>query len=100
MVWLPADSADVEHVAAPPATTWLPHPEIVAPPSRKSTVPVGLVPVMVAVNVTVCPVIEGFADEPSAVELMTCASYAPTSQVAVPFPSPSSGRVRPRWSTL
>src|SRR5688572_8849210 len=28
------------------------------------------------------------------------ASYAPISQIAVPFPSPSTGRATPRWSRL
>ncbi len=46
-------------------------------PSRKATLPVGLVPVTVAVKVTDCPTVDGFADETSAVvvtDLTTCAS--------------------------
>jgi hypothetical protein len=51
-LWLPADSALVVHVAVPPLTLCAPQPEIELPPSSKFTLPVGLAPVTVAVNVT------------------------------------------------
>ena len=37
-------------------------PEIEVPPSRKFTVPVGLVPVAVAVKVTFAPTVDGLAE--------------------------------------
>ncbi len=58
--WLPTDSDEVAHVALPPEIVWAPQPEIVAPLSWNATVPVGLAPLTVAVNVTDCPAPEGF----------------------------------------
>jgi hypothetical protein len=52
MLWLPADSALVVHVAVPPLTLCAPQPEIEPLPSSKFTLPVGLAPATVAVNVT------------------------------------------------
>ena len=60
----PADRAEVEKVALPADT--IPEPSSVAP-SKNCTVPVGLVPVTVAVNVTDCPNGLGLALEPSVV---------------------------------
>ena len=62
----PALSADVESVATPPDSVPVPR---VAVPSLNVTVPVGVpVPeVTVAVNVTDCPNVLGFADDVSAV---------------------------------
>ena len=72
----PAEVAEVaetpeaaQRLAEPPLTACAPQPLIVVPPSLKFTLPVGLSPVTVAVNVTDCPAVDGFADEASAVEL-------------------------------
>ena len=63
IVWLaPTPSAVVLQVATPdPFTGWVPH--VVMPPPVKATVPVGLAPVTVAVKVTFCPTVEGFAED-------------------------------------
>jgi hypothetical protein len=62
----------VEHVAVRalplPESATAEHPEIELPPSVKLTVPVGLLPVTVAVKVTPAPTIEGFAELESEVE--------------------------------
>jgi len=52
MLWLPADKPEVVHVAVPLLNACAPQPPIVVPPSLKSTVPDGLSPATVAVNVT------------------------------------------------
>ena len=61
---VPGVSVDVVSVATPAIRGWVAN---VAAPSRKVTVPVGLDPVTVAVNVTACPAVDGFADEVSVV---------------------------------
>ena len=43
------------------------HPVIDVAPSRKLTVPVGLVPVTLAVKVTAAPTVDGLSELPSAV---------------------------------
>ena len=66
MLWLPAASA----VVVQPAVRMLPlpanaaalHPAIEAAPSRKLTVPVGAVPLTVAVKVTLAPGADGLAE--------------------------------------
>ena len=60
-------SAEVVNVACPPASS-APIP-IAVEPSRKLTLPVGVepVPVTVAVNVTLCPAVDGFTEESRAV---------------------------------
>ena len=65
MEWLPVERLLVEQVAALPETTIAEQPAIEAAPSRKSTVPVGAPadPETLAVNVTLCPAVEGFAEE-------------------------------------
>lgn len=64
-----AGSEPVVQLATPAVSGRLAHPVIDVPPSLKSTVPVGLSPLTVAVNVTECPGAEGFGEEPSAVLL-------------------------------
>jgi len=69
---VPVDSVEVENVAVvtPAVVDTAPVPNVVAP-SLKVTVPVGLAAavlpglftVMIAVNVTDCPGVDGFADE-------------------------------------
>jgi hypothetical protein len=69
--WVATDSDVVENVAFPAAPT-APVPSVVAP-SRNVTVPV-IVPavaeVTVAVNVTLVPLVDGFNDDASAVEVV------------------------------
>ena len=69
---MPAARALVVHCAvrtlpAPPVSATAPQPPNVTPPSLKLTVPVGAVPVTVAVNVTEAPVGAGFCELASAV---------------------------------
>jgi hypothetical protein len=71
IVWLPNASVDVENVALPETSVPLP---TLTPPSKNVTVPVGVpepgeAALTVAVNVTVCPNTDGFADEVTVVEL-------------------------------
>src|SRR5690348_14506064 len=65
MLCVPALSAAVTHLAVRllplPASAMALQPEIELPPSLKLTVPVGLLPVTVAVKVTLAPAVEGFA---------------------------------------
>src|SRR5437764_1051269 len=64
MVWLPADNALVAQVAVPELSACAPHePTVAMGPSLKSTVPVGLLPVTVAANVTDWPNVDGLTDE-------------------------------------
>ena len=78
MLWVPAVSAAVEHVAVRvlplPETATALHPEIDTPASVKFTVPPGLNPVTDAVKVTLAPATEGLAElvsEVDAVALLT-----------------------------
>ena len=61
MSWLPTPSPDVERLATP--ATIVPVPRL-APPSKNSTDPPGVADasadVTVAVNVTLCPKVDGF----------------------------------------
>ncbi len=58
MLYVPAASAMVEHVAAPLAMAAAAQPPIVAPFALKLTVPVGVVlPITRAVKVTDCPAV-------------------------------------------
>jgi hypothetical protein len=50
-----------------PASATAEHPESDVPPSVKLTLPVGLVPVTVAVKVTLAPTVEGLAELASVV---------------------------------
>ena len=62
MLWLPAVSADVVHVALAALTACAVQPAIETPLFVKPTVPVGELPVMVAVNVTLAPNADGFTE--------------------------------------
>jgi len=67
MAWLPCVSVVVEKVALPLLITPLP---ICVAPSRKLTVPLiepEVCEVIVAVNVTDCPTVDGFCEEARAV---------------------------------
>ena len=78
----------VRTLPAPPVNATAPHPPNVTPPSLKLTVPVGAVPVTVAVNVTDAPTGAGLAELASAVVvasgplLMTCDSAGWSTGVA------------------
>src|SRR5205085_2881825 len=71
MLWAAAVSVPVEHAAVRvlplPETATAPQPAIDVPPSVKFTEPVGLLPLIVAVNVTVEATIAGFAELASVV---------------------------------
>ena len=71
MLCVPCVSALVEQVAVrllpAPVTAAVEQPAIETAPSRKFTVPVGLVPLTVAVNVTEAPTVDGLSELPSAV---------------------------------
>jgi hypothetical protein len=67
MLWLPTGSAAVENNAVPPLTGAMP---IELAPSKNCTVPVAAAGDTVAVNVTDCPDVDGFADDASAVVLL------------------------------
>jgi len=74
MLWVPTVRLAVAHVAMrelpdPVSATAL-QPEIEVPPSVKLTVPVGLVPVTVAVKVTFAPTVDGLAELANAVLLV------------------------------
>jgi hypothetical protein len=58
IVWFPCVRAEVESVAVPEASVAVPKD---VPPSKNCTVPVEAAGVTVAVNVTLCPVVDGFA---------------------------------------
>jgi hypothetical protein len=66
MLLLPTPSAAVAQVAVRilplPDSALAPHPVIVVPPLVKLTLPVGAVPVTVAVNVTLVPAGEGLSE--------------------------------------
>ena len=54
-------------LAAPAGSATAPQPEIALPPSVNATVPVGALPATAAVNVTLAPTSDGFADVDSVV---------------------------------
>ena len=86
MLCVPAESPGVAQVAVRefplPVTTAAEHPEMDVLPSLKLTVPVGDTPVTVAVNVTLDPIGEGFAELATLVvvatlDVTTCDSALP-----------------------
>ena len=111
MVWLPAESVEVANVAVPFVS--VPVPRVVAP-SAKVTVPDGVplpgaVAATVAVNVTVCPEIEGFGEEVSASVVLawptvTVAAVAevrlPVARVAGDALELSASTAKPPWPTM
>ena len=66
MEWVPTLNPLVLHAAVRalplPTTETAPHPEIVAPPSVKLTLPVGFVPVTVAMKITLVPAVAGLPE--------------------------------------
>jgi len=81
MLWNPTLSELVVKVALPPTRVAVPR---VVAPSFKVTVPVGFVPVTVAVNVTGVPTVLGFCEETSELveALVTSVTLAITAVVA------------------
>jgi hypothetical protein len=65
MLWTPTASAEVAHAAVrelpEPVRATAEQPESELPPSLKLTLPVGALPVTVAVNVTLWPCVEGLS---------------------------------------
>ena len=70
-------------LVAPVGSVTALQPEIAAPPSVKAAVPVGAVPVTVAVKVTLVPSIDGSAELASAVLLLLLAGLTPCAKVAL-----------------
>jgi hypothetical protein len=85
--WLPVASEVVVHVAMPLASVAALQLAIDVAPSRKFTVPVGTPadPEAVAVKVTLCPGVEGFADEASAREGFNLTDWLNAADVVEPY---------------
>jgi hypothetical protein len=85
---VPLAKAEVENVATPDASVTLP---IAAPLSKNCTVPAAAEGVTVAVNVTACPTVKGFALEASATEeaaftfWLSAAETAPAFEESPPY---------------
>ena len=67
MLWVPELRLVVEHVAvllfvAPAGSATAPQPAIALPPSVKATLPIGAVPVTVAVKVTLLAITDGLTE--------------------------------------
>ena len=77
--WVATVSADVTNVATPPATA--PVPMEVAP-SKKVTVPVAAEGETLAVNITVCPKVDGFKLELNPVVVLVLAGVFTTCETA------------------
>jgi hypothetical protein len=84
MLWPPTPRLEVVQVAVAPLTGCVPHEPIVAEPSLKFTVPLGLAPVMVAVNVTDWPTVDGFCDEPRPVVVLAWVAAGAANAHAAP----------------
>ena len=101
MLWLPAVSADVAQVALAELTACAVQPEMETPLFVKPTVPVGALPVMVAVNVTLAPNVDGFAELVIAVVVdvppprVTCTVIVPDA----PGEAESTLIVTPYWAS-
>ena len=76
--WLPATSAPVGQEALPDVIATDEQPAILAPLSRKFTVPAGAPeePEIVAVKVTLAPAVDGFEDELNAMDAFAFTSWA------------------------
>ena len=76
MLCTPVASADVAHAAVRvlplPVSATAVQPLIAVPASRNATVPVGAAPVTVAVNVTLCPCVDGLVPLASVVVDPVC----------------------------
>ena len=67
IAWVPTASVEVAHVAFAALTLTLLQPAMAFPLSVKPTVPVGEAPVIVAVNVTLAPNVDGVSELVTAV---------------------------------
>ena len=70
---VPTGGADIVHAAVAPLSGTASQPASVTLPSLKATTPPGDAPLTVAVNVTLCPRTEGFAEEVTSVVVCACA---------------------------
>jgi len=94
MLWLPTARPPVVQAAVrespEPLNATAEHPAIDVPPSRKLTLPVGAVPLIVAVSVTLAPKTDGLAELDSVVLLVTlftvCVSAALVELLLPPSP--------------
>ena len=83
MLCVPADSVEILKVAAPPFKVAVPKPFA---PSRNATVPVAAGGVTVAVNVTVCPAVEGLGVPDRTVFVLTLLTDTATDfEVLAPY---------------
>src|SRR5580704_12499228 len=84
MACVPVASDEVAKLVTPPAPTATVATAVA--PSLNVTVPVGVAPVTVAVNVTDCPTLLGFCDETSAVLVAPGACTLIEAVAALPAP--------------
>src|SRR2546427_709988 len=103
MLWLPTLKLDVAHVVVPAASACSPQPVMELAPSLKFTVPVGVptpgaTAATVAVNVTLWPNTDGFADDVSVVVVLdwltTCDTTELRSDERLVWPQCRAGRPR------
>ena len=76
-MWLPAVREEVIQVACPALKAALLHPEMALPPSLNVTVPVGapVAEVTLAVKVTLCPRLDGLAEDMTVIAEATCCAF-------------------------
>ena len=90
MLWVPTARLLVLQVAVPPLSATALQPLIALPPSVKLTLPVGALPVTVAVKVTLAPTVDGLSELDTVVVVATafttCASAALTEAALLPLP--------------
>ena len=90
MVCVPAPKLLVLQVAVPPLSATALQPLIALPPSEKLTLPVGALPVTVAVKVTLAPTVDGLSELDTVVvvaaALTTCDSAVLTEAALLPLP--------------
>ena len=90
MLWLPTLSPALLHVAvllfaAPAGSATALQPEIALPPSVNATLPVGAVPVTVAVKVTLLPTTDGFAELANTAALVALFTVCASALLAEPL---------------
>ena len=90
MLWPPTVNADVAQAALPALTACAVQPEIALPLFVKPTVPVGALPVIVAVNVTLAPSVDGLPELASVVLLAALPTVCVSAGLVEPalLPSP------------
>ena len=90
MLWKPTLSPALLHVAvllfaAPAGNATALQPEIALPPSVNATLPVGAVPVTVAVKVTLLPTTDGLAELANAAALVALFTVCVSALLAEPL---------------